>query len=180
VLNGGVTTAPGVVNAGTVLRIDLDVSVTGGGLPVRRSTTMIGSGFSEKADPDALIIGPTGVGLGPDGTLYVADSLNNRIAAIPNASVRMNSAGTGDDVSVNGALNDPLGLAILPNGNIVTANGGDGNLVETTPRGNQVAVQTVTANGAGALFGIAIVPGGRGVYFVDDGDNNLKVFIASH
>jgi hypothetical protein len=32
-----------------------------------------------------------------------------------------------------------------------------------------------TATGAGSLFGIAVVPGGRGVYFVDDGDNTLKV-----
>jgi len=26
------------------------------------------------------------------------------------------------------------------------------------------------------LFGLAIVRGGQGVYFVDDGDNTLKVF----
>jgi sugar lactone lactonase YvrE len=32
-----------------------------------------------------LIIGPTGVGLGADGVLYVADTIGNRIAAIPNA-----------------------------------------------------------------------------------------------
>jgi len=79
-------------------------------------------------------------------------------------------------VTINGALNDPLGLAIAPDGHIITANGGDGNLVETTPAGSQIAVTTVeTATGAGSLFGIAIVPGRRGVYFVDDGDNTLKV-----
>ena len=33
----------------------------------------------------------------------------------------------------------------------------------------------VEPSGAGTLFGIAIVPGGGGVYFVDDGDNTLKV-----
>jgi hypothetical protein len=32
-----------------------------------------------------------------------------------------------------------------------------------------------TATGAGSIFGIAIVPGGHGVYFVDDGDNTVKV-----
>jgi hypothetical protein len=49
--------------------------------------------------------------------------------------------------------------------------------VETTPNGSQVAVKTVeTATGAGSLFGIAILPSGRGVYFVDDGDNTVKVF----
>jgi hypothetical protein len=79
-------------------------------------------------------------------------------------------------VSLNGALNAPLGLTIAPNGHIITANGGDGDLVETTPAGSQVAVKAVeTATGAGSLFGIAIVPGGHGVYFVDDGDNTVKV-----
>jgi len=181
VLNGDVTQgAPHVVNQGTVLRIALRVPERGDGPPVRKGTTVIGSGFSETADPSALVIGPTGLGLAHDGTLYVADSLNNRIAAIPHARLREGTAGTGLDVSSNGALNDPLGLAIAPNGHIITANGADGNLVETTPRGEQIAVKTVeTATGAGSLFGIAIVPDGRGVYFVDDGDNTLKVLKAT-
>jgi DNA-binding beta-propeller fold protein YncE len=114
--------------------------------------------------------------LAEDGTLYIADTLNNRIAAIPHALTRKTTAFTGVDVSLNGALNAPLGLTIAPNGHIITANGGDGDLVETTPAGSQVAVKAVeTATGAGSLFGIAIVPGGHGVYFVDDGDNTVKV-----
>ncbi len=69
----------------------------------------------------------------------------------------------------------PLGLTIAPNGNILTVNSGDGNMVETTPDGVQVAVKTVdTATGAGSLFGLAVAPYGQGVYFVDDGDNTLK------
>lgn len=178
VLNGDVTQGnPHVVNQGTVIRIALEVPKQGNGIPERESTTVIGSGFPETADPAALVIGPTGVGLAPDGTLYVADSLNNRLAAIPHALTRKTTAFTGHDVSVGGAINDPLGLTIAPHGNIITANGADGNLVETTPEGQQVAVKTVeTATGAGSLFGIVIAPHGRGVYFVDDGDNTLKVF----
>jgi sugar lactone lactonase YvrE len=178
VLNGDVTTGPPhEVNEGTVLRIALVVPKQGEGMPVLGPITEIGSGFAETADPNALVIGPTGVDLAEDGTLYVADTLNNRIAAIPHALTRQATASTGVDVSFNGALNGPLGLTIAPNGHIITANAGDGNLVETTPGGSQIAVKTVeTATGAGSLFGIAIVPGGRGVYIVDDGDNTLKVF----
>jgi len=178
VLNGDVTQgSPHVVNQGTVLRLLVDVPRSGMGMPTLVSTTEIGSGFAETADPGALVIGPTGVGLGSDGTLYVADSLNNRIAAIPDAVARMTTANTGTDVSTGGALNDPLGLLVAPNGDIVTANGLDGNLVEITPQGNQVAVDTVeTATGAGSLFGIAIGNAQRGLYFVDDGDNTSKVF----
>jgi hypothetical protein len=178
VLNGDVTVgSPHVVDQGTVLRIALEVPGQGEGIPALGTTTIIGSGFAETADPNALVIGPTGVGLGEDGTLYVADTLNNRIDAIPQALTRQTTALTGFEVSFAGALNGPLGLAIAPNGHIITANGGDGNLVETTANGSQVAVKTVeTATGAGSLFGIVIAPGRRGVYFVDDGDNTVKVF----
>jgi hypothetical protein len=178
VLNGDVTTGPPhVVDQGTVLRIALEVPEQGEGIPALGTTTTIGSGFDETADPNALVIGPTGVGFSEDGTLYVADTLNNRIVAISQALTRQTTALTGFEVSFAGALNGPLGLAIAPNGNIITANAGDGNLVETTPNGSQVAVKTVeTATGAGSLFGIAIRPSGRGVYFVDDGDNTVKVF----
>ena len=177
VLNGDVTVGPPhVVDQGTVLRIGLEVPKQGKGIPALGTTTTIGSGFAETADPNALVIGPTGVGLSEDGTLYVADTLNNLIAAIPQALTRQTTALTGVEVSFTGALNGPLGLAIAPNGDIITANAGDGNLVETTPNGSQVAVKTVeTATGAGSLFGVAILPSGRGVYFVDDGDNTLKV-----
>jgi len=79
-------------------------------------------------------------------------------------------------VSEGGALNQPLGLAIAPNGNILTVNAGDGNIVETTPAHKQIAVKTIDTSGAGAgtLFGLAVARG-TVVYFVDDGDNTLDV-----
>ena len=92
---------------------------------------------------------------------------------------RHSDDGPGFTVSKGGALNDQLGLAIAPNGDILTVNGGDGNMVETTPRGAQVAVVTVDKNsgGAGNLFGLAVKPGADAVYFVDDFgmDNNLQL-----
>ena len=82
-------------------------------------------------------------------------------------------------MSKGSALNSPLGLAIAPNGHILTVNGADGNMVETTPHGTQVAVVTVDKNsgGAGNLFGLAVKPGADAVYFVDDFgmDNNLQL-----
>jgi hypothetical protein len=177
VLNGTVDAGGNVVNRGTVLRLDLEVSASS--RPHLKSVTEIGSGFSERTDPSALVIGPTGVGLGADGTLYVADSLNNRIAAISDASNRSDSAQTGQTVSENGALNDPLGLTIAPSGHILTVNGNDGNLVDTAPRGKQSKPlpldTTGSPPGAGTLFGLAVAPGG--VYFVDDGSNTLNLLI---
>ncbi|MBV9258144.1 MAG: hypothetical protein JO215_09010 [Ktedonobacteraceae bacterium] len=178
VLNGTVAASPNVVNKGTVIRILLSVPRQGEGIPYRQATSIIGSGFAERTDPAALVVGPTGVGLAYDGTLYVADSVNNRIAAIPDAVRRYTTAGTGKTVSVGGALNDPLGLTIAPNGNILTANGNDGNIVETTPGGQQVAhklVDNTGGTGGGCLFGLTVVYGFPGVFFVDDCTNTLNL-----
>ncbi|HLX59496.1 MAG TPA: hypothetical protein VKR83_20960 [Ktedonobacteraceae bacterium] len=181
VLNGTVAAGGKVVNRATVVRLNLEVPWAGHGAPSLESTTVIGSGFSARTDPAALVIGPTGVGLS-GSTLYVADSLNNRIAAIPDAITRTTSASSGKDVTSNGALNDPLGLTIAPNGDILTVNGNDGKIVETTPGGTQIAKKVLdntvvpgSENGAGCLFGLAVVPGGDGVYFVDDCTNTLNI-----
>ncbi|HEV3329688.1 MAG TPA: hypothetical protein VG096_01820 [Bryobacteraceae bacterium] len=189
VLNGTVAAGGTIVNGGTVVRLllllpDQDDKGADGDkdTPFELARTVIASGFGERTDPNALVIGPTGVGLGHDGTLYVADTLANRIAAIPQALFRITSAGIGTTVSQGGSLKGPLGLAIAPNQDILTVNSLDGNMAETTPAGVQVAVQTLdnTAvmppglNGSGALFGLAVAPGGDGVYFVDDNTNTLN------
>ena len=177
VLNGTVAGNGQIVNQGTVIRMNL--SVTRNSTPNLESITVIGSGFAERTDPAALVIGPTGVWPSGNGSiLYVADSLNNRIAAIANPLTRNSSDGTGKTVSEGGSLNDPLGLTVAPNGNIVTVDGDDGLVIETTPSGNQIAKGLLDHNGnppgAGALFGLAFV--GDNLYFVDDDENALNLF----
>ncbi len=193
VLNGTVAAGGATVNEGTVVRVDLDISKSKP--PKVEAMTVIASGFPERTDPAALVIGPTGVALGltragtgdDDATsskdndhlvLYVADSLDNAIAAVPNPIGRTTSAGTGSTLSSGGSLNDPLGLIVAPNGHILTVNGNDGFITEITPSGTQVAKDlldnTGTPPGAGALFGLAFDPG-RGVFFVDDATNTLNL-----
>jgi DNA-binding beta-propeller fold protein YncE len=109
------------------------------------------------------------VGLGRGGILYVADSNDNRIAAIPQAMTRaFPMAGGGTTVAHGGPLNDPLGLTVAPNGDIISANGGDGRVVETTPAGRHPAVRNVIPNGGGDLFGVAVAPNHKSLYLVDD------------
>ena len=167
VLNGTVAAAGGNVSRGTVVRITF--RIPRGGIPRVTSERVIATGFREHTDPNALVVGPTGVHLGAHGVLYVADTARNRIAAIPNALNRMSAVGGGGrTVSSGHNLMSPLGLMIAPNGDVVTANGGDGNLVETTPAGRQLAAKTLVPDGAGDLFGLALAPSARGIYYVND------------
>jgi hypothetical protein len=177
VLNGTVAANGSVVNQGTVLRLGL--ALHGRHAPHLVGVTTIGSGFGERTDPAALVVGPTGVGLNSRGTLYVADSVGNRVTAIPGAPFRHTSAGTGFVVTSGGALNTPLGLTVAPRGDVLTVNGGDGRLVETTPAGTQVATRFLdksgSPKGAGALFGLAVAPFASGLYYVDDAVNTLRL-----
>ncbi|MGN6871077.1 MAG: hypothetical protein ACTHMY_22005 [Solirubrobacteraceae bacterium] len=166
VLNGTLAAGGHTVNGGTVVRIGL--RLTSGAAPKVTSNHVIANGFAEHTDPNALVVGPTGVGLGRHGDLYVADSANNRIAAIPAALTRTTALGGGGKTVASGKpLNDPLGLTIAPNGDILSMNGGDGKIVETTPSGKTTS-RTLMPNGGGDLFGLALVPGARGIYYVND------------
>ena len=176
VLNGTVAGNGGLVNEGTVVRIVVGATETS--MPWIESMTTIGSGFPERTDPAALVIGPTGVAISPDGTLYVADSLDNRIAVIDNAASRTSSAGLGRTVSKGGSLNDPLGMAIDGiDSHLFTMNGNNGLMVDTSPSAGQIGDWLLdnsgSPRGSGALFGLATTPGG--LYFVDDATNTLNL-----
>jgi hypothetical protein len=177
VLNGTVQANGHTVFGGTVIR--LVIKIPSFGLPYIWFDTTIGSGFPETLNSAALVIGPTGVGLGQNGVLYVADTLRNRIAGIPDAVFRASDDGPGYTVSRGDHLNGELGLIIAPNGDILTVNGGNGNLVELTPFGAQIAVRRLDSSGsppgAGALFGLAVKPFHDAVYFVDDATNTLDL-----
>ncbi|HEX2322567.1 MAG TPA: hypothetical protein VHJ18_26615 [Streptosporangiaceae bacterium] len=89
------------------------------------------------------------------------------------------SSGASATVIRHGKLNAPLGLAIAPGGDVLTVNGGDGRIVETTPSGMQIASRFLDRSGSppgsGALFGLAIKPPMSGVHYVDDAANTLRL-----
>lgn len=177
VLNGTVAENGGVVHRGTVVRLVVDTPSNG--FPHLADSTVVGTGFPERTDPAALVVGPTGAAFdGRTGVLYVADTLNNRIAAIRNALSRSSASHSGRTVSSGGALNGPLGLSFSPEWGLIAANGGNGDLVQINPSsGRQVASKLVDKSGsppgAGALFGL--FAGQRGVFFVDDAMNTFNL-----
>jgi hypothetical protein len=171
---------PPVVRQATVLRLRL--SIPAGKPPQVVSQTVIGRGFGAQADKGAFLIGPTGLVLGANGTLYVSDATVNRIVAIDDAATRNDSAGTGRVVAADGALQHPLAMTATPDGHLLVTNGLNGQVVEVDPaNGRQVAVQWADPDkaqsppGSGDLFGIALTPEGHGFYYVEDENNTLVI-----
>jgi hypothetical protein len=169
---------PVIIHKATVLRLEL--SIPDGKPPVLLSQTVVGDGFSQRADRDNFLFGPTGLALAPDGTLYVTDGLDNQITAIPDAVTRTDSAGKGRPVTENGLLAWPLALATAPNGHLLVCNGKNGQVVEVDPQtGQQIYAQWIDSDqaqsppGNGDLFGIAMKPDGKGFYYVEDDTNFL-------
>jgi len=172
------TGKPIIVKQATVLRIEL--SIRDGRPPVITNQTIIADGLSQRADKDAFLIGPTGLALGADDTLYASDALANQIIAIPQASTRTTSAGTGRTVTKDGLLKRPLAMITAPNGHLLICNGSNGQVVEFNPAtGKQICAQWIDADqaqqppGNGDLFGMAITPDGTGLYYVEDDMNTL-------
>ncbi len=172
------TGLPGVVRKSTVLRLELQVP--DGRPPVLLSQTVVGDGFAARADRDNFLLGPTGLALAADNTLYVTDGLDNVITAIPDAPTRTGSAGTGRVVTQGGLLSWPLAMVWSPEGHLLVCNGKDGRLVEVDPAaGRQVYAQWINNDqaqsppGNGDLFGIALTPDAHGFYYVMDDVNTL-------
>jgi hypothetical protein len=167
------TGAPALAGLCDVTRIDVSLS---GSMPKMTGLTVIGTGFPWLQNKAALIQGPTGAALSPDGTLYVASTLGNSISAIPTALTRTTPVNASAHVlTSNGGLNGPLGMTWTPAGDLVAVNGNNGNAVEIAPDGKQIATITLVPGGAGDLFGLTPTPDGRGLLFVNDGTNALDL-----
>jgi hypothetical protein len=168
-----------VVNKATVLRIEL--SIPAGKPPVVTGQTVVANGLSAQADKDAFMVGPTGLVLAKDGTtLYVSDGVGNRIIAIPDATTRTTSAGTGREITKAGLMKRPLAMTMAPNGHLLVCNALNGQVVEVDPAtGKQLYAQWIdtdqaqTPPGNGDLFGIAMAPDGKGFYYVEDDVNTV-------
>ena len=95
-----------------------------------------------------MIVGPGGLAYNAkNDTLYVAATGNNEIFAIPHASKTHSDIGTGALVYQDQAhLNGPIGLALAPNGDLLTTNDDaisvnlnqPSELIEFTPQGQFV------------------------------------------
>jgi hypothetical protein len=173
------------VNNGTVTRLELTFS---GGAVAIKSKLTIANGYKHENSSTAFVLGPTGLAYdGKSGTLYVASTDDNAIYAVPNAAKATSAVVKGTLISSDSKhLHGPLGLALAPNGDLISSQGDAVNpdpnqqseIVEFTKSGKFVSQFAVDST-VGAAFGIAVdAPSEGAVNFaaVNDTLNTVIVY----
>jgi hypothetical protein len=172
---------------GTVVRLDLNVSATGG-VTVAKST-QIASGYQHACDPVTFVDAPTGLVYDPfKNVLYVASSDDNAVYAVYDAGESRTDHGTGRIIyQDNVHLHGPLGMIMAPNGHLIAAQNDSINpnpdepseLVEFTVTGQ--FVKQFSVNPAfGGSFGLAVMTSGGVSKFAAVDDNVPDILVWSN
>ena len=101
------------------------------------------AGYQDGRGPAAQFNGPLGVAVAPDGTIYVADSYNDRIRRIaPDGEVSTiaggGQAGKTDGPAAQARFDTPVALALADNGDLYIADAGN-NAVRKLSKDGQVS-----------------------------------------
>lgn len=148
------------------------------------------SGFKDGDGETALFNAPVGVAVGADGTIFVADTYNDRIRAI-DAEARVRTIAGGDEpgmvdapVGADARFDTPCGIAVAADGALLVADTGNHRLRRVEMSG---AVTTIAGTGergeadgppTASTFdeptGLAVETDGT-VYVTDAGGSALRV-----
>ncbi len=163
----------------------------GGGVDTVAGTGAAGYGGDGPAT-QAWLYNPYDITLGPDGSLYIADTGNHRIRRVgPDGIITtvVSTGGSGDGgdggPATQARLNQPRGLALGPDGSLYIADNGNHRVRRVGPDG---IITTVAGTGAsgysgdggsatqaqlGYPTGIALGPDGS-LYIADAGNNRVR------
>ena len=155
-------------------------------------TTVTGtapSGYLDSTLAASQFAGLNGVAVSSTGTVYVADTLNNRIRAVSSTTVTT-LAGSGTAAFANGtgtaaSFNSPTGMTIDSSGNLYVADTGNHRIRRVTPGGVVTTVagsgtsgNTDNATGTSARFNqptaVALNPAGTILYISDTANSRIR------
>jgi len=139
-----------------------------------------GSGSAARFDS------PTGLALGPDGALYVSDTGNHTIRRVTTNGIVTTLAGSAgnadyaDGSAAAARFNQPLGLAVAPDGTVLVADSGNHlirvittNSIVSVLAGNPETFGSADGTGTNAFFNspVGLALAADGSLFVSDANN---------
>ncbi len=177
-----------------IRRVDLETGVI---------STVAGTGESGYAGDgmpavESPLAGPSGLAIGPEGALYVADTFNGRIRRIdPETGIIATIAGDGGEYRYGGHANEfstslsrPYGIAVDPAGNLLITDS-DSHLIRRWDHARKI-VTVLAGNGVAQFsgdglpavqcslnypFGVAIDPRGN-VLIADTFNHRIRMIAA--
>jgi len=130
---------------------------------------------------------PRGVAIAPDGSVYVADSRNNRIQKFDANGQLIKAWGTlgkvDDNTASPGTFNEPWGIAVGPDGSVYVADTWNHRIQKFDKDGNFITMwghfgQADTFDGLWGPRGVVVDQGGR-IFVTDTGNKRIAVFDAN-
>lgn len=119
------------------------------------------------------LTGALGLALGPDGSLYVSDTMHHYVLKVDPATGAI-LARYGDGTLAT--LNSPRGLAVDATGNVFVADAGNNQIIRFSPAGSSsVAVSSYSPPWPALLGPAAVALSPNGVLYVADTGNNRVV-----